>query len=247
MSKAPFKGPAVFCQNPVEQTLLLLPARAQNHACGGGHDGHGCHQGSGQAVSDGHGHRDQQFTHGAGREDHRYKDTDRGECRCDDRIRNLFCALDGRTGRCDAALAQADDVFHDDDGIVHQHADAEREAGQRHDVQREVREIHQNQRKQNRERDADADHDRRTDVPQEQCQNQNRQQCAEQHAGQNILYDQGDVGALVHHRDNVQVLVVRHPLFNRRAAVFRNHAGAGGGTFENGHHDAAVSVQLGVA
>ena len=79
----------------------------------------------------------------------------RGERGRADGHRDLPGALDGRLDGFHALAAQPEDVLEDHDGVVHQHADAEHQSHQGHDIERQdlvarIDEIH------GRERDQDG-------------------------------------------------------------------------------------------
>ena len=54
-----------------------------------------------------------------------------------------LAALDRRAGRGHAAAAQTVDVLDDDDGVIHQHTNAEGQARQRHNIHIQTGEVHE--------------------------------------------------------------------------------------------------------
>ena len=67
-----------------------------------------------------------------------------------------------------ALLDEAERVLGDDDGRVHQHADGDGDAGQRHDVRRDPEVAHEEKGREHGERDRDRDDQHRAEVEQEQ-------------------------------------------------------------------------------
>ena len=63
-----------------------------------------------------------------------------------------------------AAAPQTVDVFNDDNRVVDQHADAQRQAGQRQDIEGNAGEIHQHNGKQHAQRHTDGHDDGRAQV-----------------------------------------------------------------------------------
>ena len=147
----------------------------QHGSRGGGHHSQ-CHdERSHQAVADAQGHGTHQVADEAGREHCRQEHAHRGKGRGHDRHTHLTCTLHRSAGGGHAAAAQTVDVLDDNDRVIHQHTDAQRQAGQRHDVQVKTREVHQHHGKQHRQRDTDADHQRGLDVLQEDGQHDDGQ------------------------------------------------------------------------
>ena len=68
-----------------------------------------------------------------------------------------------RGGR-NAAPAQAVNIFDDNDRVIHQHANAQPQAGQAENVQGNATEIHHDNGKQHTERHADGHHQRGADI-----------------------------------------------------------------------------------
>ena len=81
-----------------------------------------------------------------------------------DGAKHLLRTRNGGLPNGKALRPQAVDVFDDDDGVIHEHADADGKAGHGDDVHRDAAEIHQHERKQNGYGDADADDQRGTEV-----------------------------------------------------------------------------------
>ncbi len=73
-----------------------------------------------------------------------------------------------------------DDVLQHHDRVVHQHADRERDAAERHDVERQVEHVHHEEGADHRHRDREAGDEGGAGVAQEQVQDQDCQQAADQ-------------------------------------------------------------------
>ena len=107
------------------------------------------------------------------REDRQEGDRDH-EQREEDRRPDLLQRL--QADRVEVALAAAGDplleplvgVLDLDDRAVDQHADRDRDAGERHDVRREPHEVQRDEGEEDRDRDGDDRDDRRRDVPEEE-------------------------------------------------------------------------------
>ena len=233
-------------QQPVEQRVFDLAGPAQHRAARGGHDGQSHHQRSAQGVADGQCHIGQQVTgHTVGKQDG-HKHADGGQGGGNDGRGHLPCALHGRPRRRNAPGAQAVDVFDDDDGVVHQHTDAQRQTGQADDVQRNAAEIHQHNGEQHAQRNADSHHQCGAHVLEEQRQHDDRQQCAADQIAQHVFDDQTDVFALVHNGDHAQLLVLVHQRGGAGVAGVAHLAGGGGGALENRQQHRLLPVHPGV-
>src|SRR5690606_17971960 len=98
--------------------------------------------------------------------------------RCDDRAGHLFRADQRALFSCRAALALPHDVLEDDDRVVDDHADAERDAAEAHLVQRKAAEVDEAERRDDRDRDRNRDDQRRRRVAQEREQDNDGQDSA---------------------------------------------------------------------
>ena len=247
VGKAPAQRIAVVLLNALHDGVWPGLHTAQYRAGRGGDHRQRHDQRGHQAVGNRQRQRQEHFAHGAGGEDHRQKDAHSGQRGGDDRPAHLPGPLHRRARRGNAAVAHADDILHDDDAVVHQHADAEGQARERHHVEGQVGEIHQHQGKEHRERNADADDDRRPHVPQEERQHQDGQQRAEGHALDDAADDQRNILALVHQFNEVQLRIFREQLFDRLRAAAGHLVRAGGGAFVDAEHDAGAAVEVGIA
>ena len=246
MTQAPAQALSVGFLDPVHKSVLFGRDPPQDGGSGGRYHGHGDHKGGQQAEGDRQGHGDQQFSDRAAGKDHGQEYAYRSQGRGDDRARDLFCALDRGPGRRQASASETEDILHNDDGVIDQHAYAQRKAGQGHHVQGQAREIHQDDREQYRQGDTDAYHDGRTEIPQEQGQDDDGQQGADGHALHNIRDDHGDIGTLVHQGRGVQAFVPGLQLTDRPAHVPGYLVGTGRGALVNTEQDGGRTVQSGI-
>ena len=144
--------------------MLDLPLFAQHGRTGAGHHGKGYDQRGQQAEGDGPRHIGEQLQHHACGKDHRQEDTDRSKCGGHDGPRHLTRTLHRCARGRNAAPAQAVDVLNDNDRVVYQHTNAQRQTGQAEDVQRNAGKVHQHNGKQHTERHADGHHQRGADI-----------------------------------------------------------------------------------
>jgi hypothetical protein len=133
-------------------------------------------------------------------------------------------------------LAPPEDVLQHDDGVVDEHAHAEREPAQAHDVQRHARSVQQRARACHGDRDRQRDGHGVAGVPQEQEEHQERQQPAQQQCLHHVGDGVGDEARLrdghVHRqrrvlgRELAQHLVhaLRHPHRVRAGLLEDQHA-----------------------
>ena len=87
------------------------------------------------------------------------KDDDGGQRGGEDGAGYLFCALNGGLAGRNAHAAQPIDIFNDNDGVIHQHANAQGQATHGDDIERNAAKIHQNKRRNHADDDAGADDD----------------------------------------------------------------------------------------
>ena len=144
----------------VPDVLLLF----QHGGACAGHNGQRHNKGRHQAEGDGPGHVAEQLAHHAGGEHQRQKNADRRQGGGYDGPGHLTRALHRRAGGGHAAAPQTVDVFNDDNRVIDQHADAQREAGQRQDIEGNAGEIHQHNGKQHAQRHTDGHDDGRAQV-----------------------------------------------------------------------------------
>ncbi len=104
----------------------------------------------------------------AGQEEQRHEDGDVREDRGQNRRPDLLAAFDRRLHARLALLHVPEGVLEDDDRGVDDHADAERQAAERHRVQREAGEVEQRERADDGDRNRETDDERRAPVAQEQ-------------------------------------------------------------------------------
>ena len=133
------------------------------------------------------------------------------------------------------------DVLEDDDGVVHDASHGDRKAAQGHDVERQAGDLHQHQRGQDRERDADRGDQRRAEAEQEQEDRDDREERAQAAlAQQAVLRLVDEVGQVLDGR-HVQVAGMgRRRIAERLLDGLRDLHGVGDGRL--GH----VSVSEGL-
>ena len=247
MLEAPLQAVGVFVLHLFKPGQLFGLGLFQHRSGRRRDDRDGHDEGGHQAVADAQGHGLHQVADGLRGEDDGQEDADRGEGRGHDRHAHLLCALHRRAGGGHTAAPQAVDVLDDDDGVIHQHTDAEGEARQRHDVHIQPGEVHEHHRKQHGKRDADANHEGGLDVFQEDGQHDDGQRRTHDHAGKDALDDDGDVVALVGQHDHMQALVLGLQLLKGGQAVAGHVAGAGRAALEDLQHRRPLAVQAGIA
>jgi len=121
------------------------------------------------------------FEHHAGHAPHEHQGQEHHDGRQrtgDDRRRDLIGAVHGGLLDRLAGLVNPVNVLEHDDGVVHQHADAQRQATQRHDVQRQVIEVQQGEGRDDGNGNRGGDDDGASNVAQEQQQDDDGQQAA---------------------------------------------------------------------
>ena len=242
-----FQTAAVGVLDLIEPCQLFGLGVLQHGSRGGGHHGQ-CHdQGSHQAVADAQGHGSHQAADHAGREHCRQEDAHRGKGRRHNGHTHLTRTLHRSAGGGHAAAAQTVDVLDDNDRVIHQHTDAQRKAGQRHDVQVQTGEVHQHHGKQHRQGDTDTDHQRRLDVLQEDGQHDNGQCSTHQHTGEDALDKDADVVALIGQHYNVQTIVLGFQLLETVQTVGGYVTCAGAVVLVNFQHRGLLAVQAGIA
>ncbi len=125
----------------------------------GGQQGDGHHQGGHQREGDGQGLIAEQAAGDAVEVDDRHEDGHRGQGGGADGPADLLGAADDRLHGA-GFVAVAEEGLQDDDGVVDEHADAQDQASQRHDVQLDVEEVHQHEGGDDGDGDDGADVDR---------------------------------------------------------------------------------------
>ena len=107
-----------------------------------------------------------------GRNEHRAQHEGDGDDRAADFIHRFLCGFNRREAKRNVTL----DVFHDDDGVVHDNADGEHDAEQGKVVQREAKQLHHGERADERHRHSEHRNDRRAPGLQENEDYQHDQQ-----------------------------------------------------------------------
>ncbi len=172
----------------------------------------------------------EQLTRHALHEHERKEHRHRGQRRRSDRHADLTRALHRRRHHAEATLAQPRDVLQHHDRIVDHHAGGQREPAQRHDVERQVQLVHEEEGRDQRHRQRQRDDERAPAVTEEQQDDEDRQRTADQR----VLFD-----------------VVQRRLDEGRLVLDRGEAGAGrqtrGKPIEFGAHRLGHADGVGVA
>ena len=227
--------------------MLDLPLFAQHGRTGAGHHGKGNDQRGQQAEGDGPRHVGEQLQHHACGKDHRQEHTDRRQCGGHDSPRHLTRTLHRCTRGRNAAPAQAVDVLNDNDRVVYQHTNAQRQTGQAEDVQRNAGKVHQHNGKQHTERHAYSYHQRGTDVLEEERQYDDCQHSTLDQVRQHTVHDQLDVIALIHDGGQVQAVILCHQVLHGGRACVGHRRGGRRRALINRKQHGAVFAHLGIA
>jgi hypothetical protein len=186
----------------------------------------------------------EQLARDAGDEHHGKEDGNRGQGRGGHRRGDFGRAAARCLPSIEPMLLVAHDALEDHHCVVHQHANGQRDAAQRHDVERQIEGIHQHERAEHRHGDGDAGDERGARVTQESVEHQDRQQAADQRGGLDLadggrdepglVVDRADLGALgqrlaerhealanaVGERHGVRVALLVDRQFNGFASVY---------------------------
>ena len=200
----------------------------------------------GQRIGNRQAHIRKQLLGDALREHDRQEYTHSRQRRGENRTAHLRCTLHGSLCRRNAEIAQAIDIFNDDNGVIHKHADAERQAGQRDNVQRHVAEVHEHNRKQHAERNAERDDNRRANVAQKDNQHEHGEQTAIYQIGQHAADNQMNIVALIHQRCDVQLAVILLKFINFLTDGIRNFRSRCRGLLGKAEHNRIIAVYLGI-
>ncbi len=223
--------------------LLLLLQQAGRH---GGHQRHGHQQACQKRIGDDQTDVGEQIPRQTRDEQHGQKHADGGQRGGEQRAGDLAHALDARRQNGQMLLvAQAIDVLDSDDGVIHQHAHAQRQTRQGQHVERDAREVHAHEGDDHAEGNGEGDDDRRTIVHQEDQQDQHRQQAAGDQIIQHRVDDDGDVVALIEQVDDAQRAVCARQLGVLGRHALGNVGGGEGGLLFNGQQNAVPAVELG--
>ena len=223
--------------------LPLLFQQTRGH---GGHHGHRHDQAGQQRKRDGQAQIHKQIVGQSGDEHHGQEHADGGQRGGEQRAGHLAHAVDAGVQDGHVLLvAQSIDVFNGDDGVVHQHADAQRQSRKRQHVERNAREIHAHERRHHAQRNRDGHDDRRPPVHQEQQQHQHRQNAARNQIVQHGIDDDVDVIALIEQVDHRQSALLRHQLGALLSHAVGDVGGGEGGLLLDGQQNAVLAVDLG--
>jgi len=110
---------------------------------------------------------------------------------------HLAGALHHGAGQGQALLTPPGDGLEHDDGVVHQHADAQGQPTEGHEVQGHVELVEQDERRDHREGNRHGDDEGRAHVAQEQVQHDHGQQAADERGVTHLADGLGDEHRLV--------------------------------------------------
>lgn len=114
-------------------------------------------------------------------------------------------------------MRAGENIFDDDDAVVHKHTDAQGQPGERDEIERHTGEIHQRDGEQQAEGNAERHNHRWAPIPQKYQQDQDRQHTAHQQVLQYAAHYHIDVIALIHQWSDVQAGKFRLQHLDRRA------------------------------
>ena len=245
--QAPIQHLAIAVLEFIKPGMRLLLCILQHGGGGCGHDGQRYQQGGCQTVADAKAQRKQQLPDHAGGKHHRQEHANCGQSGGNDGAGHLLGTLDSGSGSADATGPETINILDDNDGVVHQHADAKGEAAEGHHIQGNIGKVHQHQGEKHGKRDADGDDQRRLYILEEQRKDDDRQDRTHDDAGKNRINDQIDIAALVHEGGQVGAFILAFQLGKGFLAVFRGLICTGGAAFENAEDDSLLAVEAGVA
>ena len=191
------------------QAQALSVSRLADHPRGqAGHHRERHHQRAGQRETDDGRHLSEEDGREAAKKDDRGKDGNRRQGASDDGRAHFSRALDRCGGAGPAFLALPVDVFEDHDGVVDQHAQAQRQAAEGHDVQGVAGEIHEPEGRDDAEGNGDGDQQGRTDALQKEKEHEHRQQPAPERPGLNVRDRRLDEGSRLRQHDEAQAALI---------------------------------------
>ena len=101
-----------------------------------------------------------------------------------------------------------ENILQHDDRVIHDHTDAQRNAAERHDIERNIQRIHQQEGEQDTARHRNRDRQRRTDIAQEHDQHDRRKQHAHPDIAHGVVDRHVDVIRLVHDQIPLQRAII---------------------------------------
>ncbi len=157
-------------------------------------------------------------------QEQRQEDDDNGQRRGNDGRQDLLRAGDGSLlGALAIPLDVPEDILEDDDGVVHDQADCERQAAQRHRIQRITAQVEEGERGDDRNRDGERHHQRAAHVAQEEEQDQDGEEAADHrvcfHVRDGVLDKVRVVGGDMKAEIGIELARSLHPLENRLGGI----------------------------
>jgi hypothetical protein len=166
----------------------------------GGHHGDD-EEGDGEAGQeggdDGHGEVAKELPGDALDEGDGEEDGDGGEGGGDDGAADLAGAAQGALVWVVALLSAAEDGFEDDDAVVDEHAGAQGEAAERHDVEVDAQEAHGGEGADDAQGDGEADDEGAAGAAEEEVEEEDGQEAAQEGALGDLVDGAADEGGLV--------------------------------------------------
>ena len=142
-----------------------------------------------------------------------------------------------------ALFAFAIDRLQHHDGVVDEHSNSQRQPSERHDVERNIEAVHEQERRHHRERNRRGDDGRAAEIAQEQEQNADGEKAADHGRIAHFLDRLLDEMRLVEqHRELVARRELLLPLVEPRLHVARRRDGVGVTLLEDGDFDALLAV-----
>ena len=142
-----------------------LNGLSQQPPHGSGHYGQGHDQAGHEGIGDGQHHIHKDFPGKALHKQDGHKHADRSQGGGNNGSGDLFGPGDGRLYYRNALAAQPVDIFYDHNGVIYQHTYAYGQTGHGDNIHGNAREVHEHQRKQHADGNADAHDQRGTDIP----------------------------------------------------------------------------------
>ena len=180
------------------------------------HERHGDDQRAEDEEGDGQAEVLEDLPRDAAGKSQREKDRDGGEGRGGERERDLLRALDAARHAVVALGRPAVDVLEHDDGVIHDHADAHRDAAEAHHVERQVADVHQHEHRKDAHGHGDSDGHGRAPAAQEHPHHDRREDNAEDDTLNGGVHRDVDVLARDVGNGVVNGVVLRSQLLHRR-------------------------------
>ena len=138
-----------------------------------------------------------------------------------------------------------EDVFQHDDGVIHDHADAEPDTAQRHHVERDIQRKHDQEGKQDAARHCNRNRNGCADVAQEHDQHDRREQHAHPDVGHGVVHRHIDVIRLVHYKVPVECTILGGQAVELRLCTLGDLDRVRAGLLVDRQQQALLAVDLG--